>query len=405
MTDTEEIPAYPMARAAGCPFDPPTKLSELQRTAPVSRVRLWDGSTPWLLTRHDDVRAALRDPRVSADPKRPGYPHTTEGSKARLQREETFVTMDDPRHAEHRRLLTSEFVLKRVEELRPRIQEIVDGLIDEMLAGPNPTDLVRSFALRVPALVIAEWLGVPYADRELFYRNIDVTHSTQSDQRQMLTAAAAMREYVTELVERRSAEPGDDVLSRLVIDNFRTGRMDAEQVARLAMPLVVGGIGTTVHMITLGTVALLAHPDQLAALRANDDPQFLTNAVEEILRYLTITHLGRRRVATEDLEIGGQLIRAGEGIISATDIANRDDSAFPDADRLDLNRRGARHHLAFSDGPHRCLGQPLARMELQVVYGTLYRRIPSLALAAPLRDLDFMVDTALYRVRELPVTW
>lgn len=405
MTDTEEIPAYPMARVTGCPFDPPTKLTELQHTAPVSRVRLWDGSTPWLLTRHEDVRAALRDPRVSADPKRPGYPHTTEGSKARLQREETFVTMDDPRHAEHRRLLTSEFVLKKIEELRPRVQEIVDGLIDEMLAGPNPTDLVRSFALRVPAMVIAEWLGVPYADRDLFYRNIDVTHSTHSDQRQMLTAAAAMREYVTDLVERRNAEPGDDVLSRLIIENFRTGRLDAEQLARLSMPLVVGGIGTTVHMITLGTVALLAHPDQLAELRSNDDPQFLTNAVEEILRYLTITHLGRRRVATEDLEIGGQLIHAGEGIISATDIANRDDSAFPEADRLDLRRTGARHHLAFSDGPHRCLGQPLARMELQVVYGTLYRRIPSLALATPISELDFMVDTALYRVRELPVAW
>jgi cytochrome P450 len=394
MTNTEEIPAYPMARAAGCPIDPPAKLSELQRTAPVSRVRLWDGSTPWLLTRHDDVRAALRDPRVSADPKRPGYPHTTEGSKARLQREETFVTMDDPEHAAYRRLLTSEFVLKRVEELRPRIQEIVDGLIDEMLAGPNPTDLVRSFALRVPAMVIAEWLGVPYADRELFYRNIDVTHSTQSNQQQMLTAAAAMREYVTDLVERKNAEPADDVLSRLAV-----------QLARLAMPLVVGGIGTTVHMITLGTVALLEHPDQLDALRANDDPQLLANAVEEILRYLTITHLGRRRVATEDLEIGGQRIRAGEGIISATDIANRDDSAFPDADTLDLRRGSARHHLAFSDGPHRCLGQPLARMELQVVYGTLYRRIPSLALATPLRELDFMPDTALYRVRDLPVTW
>jgi cytochrome P450 len=404
MTGTEEIPAYPMERAAGCPFDPPPKLAEVQRTAPVSRVRLWDGSTPWVITRHDDVRAMLRDPRVSADCRRPGYPHTTEASKARIQQERNFVQLDDPEHAEQRQVLAPEFTVKKMEALRPRVQEIVDRLIGEMLAGPKPADLVQSIALPVPTLVVCELLGVPYDDREVFHRNSDVIHSTRPDREQVLKATAELRDYLTGLVERKNAEPADDLLSRLVIDQLRTGRMSSVELGRLAMLVLVGGRGTTANMIGLGTLALLAHPDQLKAFRDSDDPKSIANAVEELLRYLTITHLGRRRVALEDLELGGRLIRAGEGLIAATDIANRDVSAFPDPDSLDLGRT-ARHHLAFGDGVHLCLGQPLARMELQIVYATLFRRVPSLALAVPLGELEFKREMAFYGVRELPVTW
>jgi cytochrome P450 len=157
-------------------------------------------------------------------------------------------------------------------------------------------------------------------------------------------------------------------------------------------------------MIGLGTIALLENPAQLAELRDAEDPKLIANAVEELLRYLTIVHTGRRRVATEDVEIAGQLVRAGEGVILANDAGNRDETAFPEPDRLDIHRQ-ARHHIAFGFGVHQCLGQPLARMELQVVYSTLYRRIPTLALAVPVEDVQFKHEMAVYGVHSLPVTW
>jgi cytochrome P450 len=168
--------------------------------------------------------------------------------------------------------------------------------------------------------------------------------------------------------------------------------------------LLIAGHETTANMIALGTLALLEHPEQLALLRDTDDPKLVAAAVEELLRYLTIVHNGRRRAALADIEIGGQVIRAGEGMIMPNDLANRDPAAFADPDRLDL-RRDARRHIAFGFGVHQCLGQPLARMELQLVYGTLYRRIPTLRLAAPVESLSFKHDGSVYGVYELPVTW
>ncbi|MFF2526103.1 cytochrome P450 [Streptomyces liangshanensis] len=395
-------PAFPMAR--GCPFDPPPELRRIQHEAPVSRVTLWDGSTPWLITRYDDVRAVLADPRVSADIDRPGYPHATEGSAARSSRVKLFITMDDPEHAAQRRLLTSDFMVKKMEALRPRIQEIVDGLIDDLLAGPRPVDLVREFALPVPSLVICELLGVPYADRDFFHRLSKTLVSRETTAEQGAAAVAELTGYLGDLVDHKLADPGQDVLSRLAAGQLGTGLMTREQIAAMGLLLLVAGHETTANMIALGTVVLLENPEQLDRLRATDDPKVVANAVEELLRHLTIVHGGRRRVATEDLEVGGQLIRAGEGIIAASDIANRDGAAFPDPDALDLGR-AARHHVAFGYGVHQCLGQPLARVELQVVYSTLYRRVPTLALAKPVSELGFKHDMLVYGVHELPVTW
>ena len=168
--------------------------------------------------------------------------------------------------------------------------------------------------------------------------------------------------------------------------------------------LLVAGHETTANMIALGTLALLEHPGQLAALRGADDPELVRGAVEELLRFLTIAHFGRRRVALADIEINGQWIRAGEGIILPNDVGNRDPDVFTEPGRLDVHR-DARRHLAFGSGVHQCVGQPLARMELQVVYGTLYRRIPSLRLAVQVTAIPFKHDAAIYGVYELPVTW
>ncbi|TDU87845.1 hypothetical protein EV138_1377 [Kribbella voronezhensis] len=399
----EELPTYPMSRGR-CPFDPPPELDRLQDTEPLSRVKLWDGSTPWMVTRYDHSRQLLADPRISSDPRNDGFPFSNAAQSQNRGQFKAFIVRDDPEHAAQRRLVTADFMIKRVEAMRPRIQEITDGLIDDILAGPKPVDLVETLALPLPSLVICELLGVPYADRSLFHRLGKTLLRRDNTPEQSRAASEELRAYLRDLVNRLDAEPDDALLSRLIVQQLRTGQMGIEDIVDMALLLLIAGHETTANMIALGTVALLEHPDQLAGLRDTDDPKVVANAVEELLRYLTIVHNGRRRVALDDIEIGGQLIRKGDGVIVATEIANRDAEAFPDPDKLDIHRV-ARHHVAFGYGVHQCLGQPLARVELQVVYSTLYRRIPTLALAVPLDEVPFKHDMAIYGVHALPVTW
>jgi len=392
-------PEFPMPRAEGCPFDPPPALKKEQEQGPLRKVRLWDGTTPWLVTRYADQRALLADPRTSADITRPGYPSSAPVRGSSF----SFILMDDPEHARQRRMVTAPFTIKRVEAMRPAVQKIVDGLIDDMLAGPPRADLVQAFALPVPSLVICELLGVPYADHDFFQENSKILISRSAAPEERGAAHAKLIGYLDELMGHKIARPADDLLSGLGT-RVGAGELSRREAAEMGVLLLIAGHETTANMIALGTLALLEHPDQLALLRDSDDPKAVAGAVEELLRYLNITHGGRRRVAVEDIEIGGEVIRAGEGIIVPNDIGNRDPEVFADPDRLDLGR-DARRHVAFGFGVHQCLGQPLARMELQVVYSTLYRRIPTLRLDAGLEDLSFKHDGAVYGVYELPVAW
>jgi len=400
---TTETPDYPMARATGCPFDPPAALSELRTHAPISRVRLWDGSTPWLITRFEDQRALLGDPRVSADSKRAGYPHQSAGLKARRVESSTFINQDDPEHARQRRMVTAAFSIKRVEALRPAIQRIVDGLIDELLAGPKPVDLVQAFALPVPSLVICELLGVPYADHEFFQTRSKALIKQTATPEESVASVRELLEYLDGLVGQKLEHPADDLLS-LVAERVRAGELTRSEAAGMGQLLLVAGHETTANMIALGTLALIEHPDQLARVRESENPKLIASAVEELLRYLSIVHSGRRRVALEDIEVGGVTVRAGEGLVLANDVANRDPEAFAEPDRLDVGRN-PRRHVAFGFGVHQCLGQPLARVELQVVYSTLYRRIPGLRLAVDIEEIPLKHDGLVYGVYDLPVTW
>ncbi|MEV4601860.1 cytochrome P450 [Amycolatopsis sp. NPDC049253] len=398
----DEVPGFPMARAAGCPFDPPPRARELQEAGPLARVRLWDGSTPWLVTRYADQRALLADARVSADITRPGYPSPAPlppGGSAI-----SFILMDNPEHARLRRMVTAPFTVRRIEALRPAVQKIVDDSLDAMLAGPNPVDLVEAFALPVPSLVICELLGVPYRDHDFFQANSKVIIKRDADPAERAAGHAALLGYLDELMGEKLAHRQDDLLSGLA-DRVEAGELTRAEAAQMGVLLLIAGHETTANMIALGTLTLLRHPDQLALVRETDDPAVIAGAVEELLRYLTITHNGRRRVAIEDIEIAGETIRAGEGLIMANDIANRDESVFPDPDGLDVRRPDSRRHVAFGFGVHQCLGQPLARLELQVVCNTLYRRVPTLALAAGLDEIPFKHNGSVYGVYELPVTW
>jgi cytochrome P450 len=396
-----DLPTFPPARR--CPFDPPPELGNLREREPVSQARIWDGSAVWLVTGYDDQRAVLADPRFSADAARPGYPHISAGSAFLRQRSQSFLAQDDPEHGVFRRMLTSEFTIRRIEALRPRIQSIVDELIDDLIEAGPPADLVTRLALPVPSRVICELLGVPYADHGFFQRLSGALVSGAAAPRKAVEAGIELRAYLAGLLDDKVREPADDLLSRLAAERLPTGELTETQIADLAVLLLVAGHETTANMISLGTLALLEHPAQLALLRKDPEPALVASAVEEMLRYLTVSHRGRRRVAREDVEVGGRLIRAGEGVIATNDSGNRDPSAFPDPDTLDLTRN-ARHHLAFGFGPHQCLGQGLARVELQVVYGTLYRRLPELRLAVGLDEIAF-TDKLIYGVERLPVEW
>ncbi|MGW7683484.1 cytochrome P450 [Kribbella sp. NPDC054772] len=396
-------PVYPMARATGCPFDPPPQLRELQEEAPLVKVQVFD-STAWLVTRYDDQRKLLADPRVSSDVNKPGYPNTV--ARALPTGEDAgigFILMDDPEHARLRRMVTAPFMIKRVEAMRPQVQEIVDGLIDDLLAGPKPVDLVEAFALPVPSLVICRLLGVPYDDHEFFQQNSRILIRTSASVEERTQARNNIGKYLNELMGEKLESPKDDLLSGLA-ERIKAGELTRRDAAGIGVLLLIAGHETTANMIALGTLALLEHPEQLAVLRETDDPKVVASAVEELLRYLNITHNGRRRAVLEDIELHGQVIKAGEGVIFPNDLGNRDPSVFEDPDTLDV-RRDARRHVAFGFGVHQCLGQPLARLELQVVYNTLYRRIPTLRRAVPLEEIPFKHDGAVYGVYSLPVTW
>lgn len=399
MSDT---PYYPMTRAASCPFAPAAAIREAE---PVSRVRIWDGSTPWFVTRHADQRELLNDPRLSIDEKKPGYPHMTRSRAAIAPHIPELITnTDPPEHTRLRRTVNGPFMVKRVEALRPRIQETIDGLVDEMLAGPNPVDLVEAIGLPVPTLVITRILGVPYADHAFFQAASRRAISHDTDPEAGAKAGQDLGEYLGALLTRKIAEPADDVLSEMGA-RVTAGEMTFAEAVTMGSAILIAGHETSASMISLGTLALLHNPDQLALLRANsDDPRFVAGAAEELLRYLTIVHTGIRRIAVEDIELHGATIKAGDGVIFDLAGANYDPAAYPEPDRLDLTRPARTHH-AFGYGAHQCLGQSLARVELQVVYGTLYRRIPTLALAVPFEEVEFAMEGVAYGLKSLPVTW
>ncbi|GAA0580613.1 cytochrome P450 [Paractinoplanes ferrugineus] len=404
MTPTTRPTTYPMSRAPGCPMDPPPRYAELRAKEPVSRATLWDGTSAWLISRQDDIRALLSDSRVVVDALSPGFPWLSELSKAvcsAADGQRSPGRMDPPEHTEMRRMLAPHFLVKRVRALRPATEELVDGLIDQLLAGPRPVDLVPALAKPVPSTVVGWVLGLPPDRRASFdaatARLFDGNGTPE-------TALAARNDFVAQLVdlvEFRSREPDDGLVSRL-IGFTAEGRLSRPSLLLQITLLVAAGYDTTVKMISTGVLALLCHPEQAALLTAG--PERAEDATEELLRYLTVAEFAPKRVATADLEIGGQVIKAGEGIICLISSANRDEAVYEHPDVLNIDQ-AARKHLAFGFGVDLCVGHTLARMELEVVYGALFRRLPGLRLAVPFEDVPFSGSLDVQGVRSLPVTW
>jgi cytochrome P450 len=264
---------------------------------------------------------------------------------------------------------------------------------------------VHEFALPIPSLVISVMLGVPYSDHAFFQHHSDTVNNAAATTQDKQASQGALFGYLLELVGRKEREPGDDIISRLLAEHVATGDLGRESVAMNGIILLVAGHETTANMLGLGTLALLENPEQAARIRDTDDPRLIANAVEELLRYLTIAQDMVVRMALEDVTIGGQLVKAGEGLIMSLPAANRDAAMFEQADTLDIDRRNARMHVAFGYGIHQCLGQALARAELQIALPALLRRLPDLRLAVPIEQLRFREGLSTYGVHELPVAW
>ncbi|MFE6052685.1 cytochrome P450 [Kitasatospora sp. NPDC056446] len=404
MTSTPTAPAVPVPapHSAGCPFGPPPAYTEAAATAPLVRADLPGGEPCWLATGYADVRTILSDRRFSADVRHPNFPLLVAGRRELIAKNPSFLRLDDPEHARLRRMVTGDFLVKRVEAIRPAVQQIVDEALDRMTDGRTEADLVADFALPVPSLVICQLLGVPYEDRD-FFQSVSRTLLTNTSTLEQLTEAQdELLDYLRGLATRKRDQPEDDILSRLAVRDDLT----PHDVASTGILLLIAGHETTANMISLSAAMLLDRPEQAARLA---DPAAVPGAVEELLRHLTIVHTGLPRVALEDVELSGTTIRAGEGVIAMISTANRDESVFGDADRLPVDDldldRDARRHMAFGFGVHQCLGQPLARAELQIALATLFRRLPGLRLTVPRGELAFRTESFIYGMRSLPVTW
>ncbi|GGL53669.1 cytochrome P450 [Planomonospora parontospora] len=395
---------FPMDRGT-CPFSPPPEYAGMRAAGAPAKVRLrWSGKEVWAVSRHEDVRQVLSDSTMSSNWKLPAYPLQVPVPDEMLQQLELpLVAMDPPEHSARRRILIPELTARRAQALRPRIQEIVDEHIGAMLAQGGPVDLIQALAFPVPALIFCELLGVPAADSDFFRRVAETLVRSDVEQEEMISAQIEMEAYLDKLVAEKEGSPGDDVISRIIVKNRETPTIERRDILNLAKNLLFGGFDTTSNMIALGVLVLLEHPEQLAELRS--DPGLAPGAVEELLRYLSIADSSPARAVLQDVEIGGTLIRAGEGVVALTSSANRDENVFPDPDRFDIHR-DTFGHSAFGHGIHQCPGANIVRVELEVVFTTLFARIPELRLAVPREEVSFKSHTLVHGVNgELPVTW
>ncbi|MEU1405142.1 cytochrome P450 [Streptomyces sp. NPDC005728] len=350
----------------------------LRDTAPVHRITGPDGTPAWLVTRYDDVKAALADPRLSLD-KRQGTAGTYKGFSLPPELDVNLLNMDPPDHTRIRRLVGRAFTPRRVQQLREPIRRTADQLLDAL--GPHgETDLVASYAAPLPITVICDLLGIPEGDRLDFRQWTDgLTAPDPARPHAAKEAMAAMLGFLTRLLATKRRAPADDLLSALIAVRDEGDRLGEDELMSLAFLILFAGYENTVQLIGNAVLALLQHPDQLAALRK--DPERLPAAVEEFARYEGPMLLGMRRFPVEDVTIAGVTIPAGETVWVSLSAADRDPARFPEPDRLDLSR-DASGQLALGHGIHYCLGAPLARAETEIALAALLERLPELALGA-----------------------
>ena len=383
-------------------LNPYPHYARLRAQCPVAHMTGRSGLNPYLITRYEDAKAALTDPRLSNDPHVGERAYRESGIddavyERTLEAPTHMLAQDPPEHTRMRRMVAAEFTTRRVAPLRPRIREIAEELVD-VFAGKGEVDLVPDFADPLPALVIAELLGVPREDWPRFRRwSSDIVRPTGDDEQ--VQSQLLMGQYLAEQIERKRLEPGTDLLSALV-NGTAQEKFSEEELHGTAFLLLLAGHETTTHLIGNGTLALMTHPDQYALLR--ERPELIPGAVEEFLRYDGSVERSTNRWATEDLEIAGTTIPQGSVVQIALGSADRDEEHFADADRLDVTR-APQAHLAFGHGVHFCLGAPLARLEAHVAFDVLLRRLPDLELAVPADQLVCRSSEVVRGLESLPL--
>jgi cytochrome P450 len=394
---------FPFPKAPSL-FDPgPDLRALLESERPVVRAQLPDGSSAWLVAGYAENRQVLIDARFS---RAAAAEKERTRSAFDMFAASTIIGMDPPDHTRIRKLVTSAFTMRRVESLRPGVAAIASELLDDMIAGPRPADLIRSFSLPLPVRVICELLGVPATDQERFRGWSDsLVSGPDMDMDEAAGAVLALSEYFAELIALKRRQPGDDLMTALIAARDNDDRLSEAELVTLCITILVGGHETTANQIVMSLLTLLAFPAELERLRA--DLSLIPGAIEELMRFVQLGSGGYPlgRVATEDVDLGGVTIAAGDTVLPFFLIANRDGSEFPDPDRLDVSRQPQRTHMSFGAGVHHCLGAQLARMELQEAYRAMLTRLPGLRLAVPLEELRFKPKMLIYSLYELPVVW
>ena len=391
--------------------DPARVFAQMREHDPVHCQPGLDGETPiWFITRHEDVAAVLldderfvRDPRnaLSAEQlaeRGATFPLALEAI------ENHMLNRDGDDHRRLRRLVTTAFTPRRVEQLRPRIQAIADELLDAV-EPRGAMDLSADYAFPLPITVIAELLGVPTADQDRFKEWSDAIISPALDPQdtdRFFEQMGAFVAYLTDFFARRREAPTDDLVSALLAARDENDALSEQELFGTVVLLIVAGHETTVGLIGNAVLNLLEHADQLALLRT--DPTLMPRAIEEILRYEGPVERSLNRWAATDMELGGQPIRKGDLVIPILNAADRDPARFTDPERLDVTREDTRH-VAFGRGSHYCLGAPLARLEAQVALETLFRRLPTLRLAVSRDRIEWRPTPGFRRVTALPVAW
>jgi cytochrome P450 len=382
-------------------LDPQPELAELRRDEPVARVLLPSGDIVWMITRYDDVRTVLADQRFSRTAAAAsGGPRITAG---RPSLPSSILAADPPAHTRLRKLVAPAFTAHRSKQLRSSIAVLVVDLLETMGNVGPPADLVIHLTQPLPLAVICELMGVPDTSRKPFHTWADALKNVTAQPAEATTAALAeMTDYLGELVAAKRADPTDDLLGTLITARDQQERLSEEELVSFCLVLLLGGYQTTAERLAGMIYTLLRHPDQLDLLRAY--PGRVSTAVEELLRYPQFTATGLLRVVTEDLELGGVTLRAGEAVMPMMSSANRDESIFVNADQLDLFRTD-NPHLSFGHGVHYCLGAQLARIELTEALDGLLRRFPGLRLAGPEHPPLWKTGLTIRAPRSLPVCW
>ncbi|MGE0307106.1 MAG: cytochrome P450 [Acidimicrobiia bacterium] len=395
-----EFPVEPQS-PPGCPFDPPPSYRELLDQPGLSKARIWSGTEAWLIARFDDYREVCRDfATFSSVGDDPNFPYSSAGAKP-LSR--SLVNADPPDHPRLRRLTAAFFAKRKMEQISPAIGSLADELLDEVEVRGHPADLVASYAKPIPSLIVFHLLGLPREERRAMHQLLDVLFGAKTPVEEVEGAARTFEQAVTHFVTTEGVVESDGLIATLRREAVPTGSMTIEELRDFVVILIVGGFESTANTIAEGIALLLMHPDQLDQVRTDED--LWPNAVEEIVRITSVTHRGRRRIASKECVFAEEHISRGDAVIALEAAANRDPRRFENPDTFDIRRSNARVHVGFGYGPHLCLGAPLARLELAIALKQLFRRFPRLQLAVTPDELDFMHDWHLRGLRTLPVTW